>query len=102
MLLMDKPGYVYLLTNKPHGVLYTGVTSDLIKRVYQHRKGMVEGFSRRYNLKLLVYFERHDRVQDAILREKRIKEWKRAWKVQLIEERNPGWRDLYPEIASTY
>lgn len=99
---MDKVGYVYLLTNKPHGVIYTGVTSNLIQRVYQHRKGMVEGFTKRYNLKMLVYFEKHDLVADAILREKRIKEWKRAWKVQLIEERNPEWRDLYPEIASSY
>ena len=99
---MTKPGYVYILTNKPHGTLYTGVTSKLVQRVYWHRKGVVEGFTKRYNLKKLVYFEKHDQIQDAILREKRIKEWKRAWKVRLIEENNPEWRDLYPEIASTY
>ncbi|MEE4263502.1 MAG: hypothetical protein V2I56_12480 [Desulfobacteraceae bacterium] len=63
---------------------------------------MVEGFTKRYNLKKLVYFEKHEQIQDAILREKRIKEWKRVWKVELIEESNPEWRDLYPEIASTY
>jgi putative endonuclease len=63
---------------------------------------VVEGFTKRYNLKKLVYFEKHEQIQDAILREKRIKEWKRVWKVELIEESNPEWRDLYPEIASTY
>jgi putative endonuclease len=99
---MQKPGCVYILTNKPRGTLYTGVTSNLVQRVYWHRKGVVEGFTKRYNLKKLVYFEKHDQIQDAILREKRIKEWKRAWKVRLIEENNPEWRDLYPEIASTY
>jgi putative endonuclease len=99
---MTKSGYVYLLTNKPHGVLYVGVTSDLVKRVYQHRAGLVEGFTKRYNLKRLVYYERHALVREAILREKRIKEWRRAWKVALIEKNNPDWRDLYPEIASTY
>jgi putative endonuclease len=99
---VTKPGYVYILTNKPHGTLYTGVTSNLVQRVNWHRKGVVEGFTKRYNLKMLVYYERHDLVEDAILREKRIKEWKRAWKVRLIEENNPEWRDLYPEIASTY
>ena len=99
---MTKPGYVYILTNKPHGTLYTGVTSYLVQRVYRHRKCVVEGFTKRYNLKKLVYFEKHEQIQDAILREKRIKEWKRVWKVRLIEENNPEWRDLYPEIASTY
>ena len=90
---MTKPGYVCMMTNKPDGTLYTGVTSDLIKRVYEHRTGAVGGFTKRYNLKILVYFEKHDPIRDAIVRERRIKEWKRAWKVRIIEERNPEWRD---------
>ena len=98
---MTGQGYVYILTNRPHGTLYTGVTSDLVRRVYMHRKGVVAGFTKRYNLKKLVFYEKHEYIQDAIVREKRIKEWKRAWKVKLIEENNPDWRDLYSDIVSS-
>lgn len=98
---MTKQGYVYILTNRQQGTLYTGVTSDLVRRVYMHRKGVVAGFTKRYNLKKLVFYEKHEYIQDAIVREKRIKEWKRAWKVKLIEENNPEWRNLYSDIVSS-
>jgi len=86
------------MTNRPNGILYTGVTADLVRRVYEHREGLVEGFTQRYALKTLVYFERHDEIVAAIAREKAIKAWKRAWKVQLIFKGNPGWDDLYDGI----
>ena len=91
-----------MMTNKPGGTLYTGVTADLVKRVFQHRTGAVRGFTKRYNLKILVFFEKHDHIRDAIVRERQVKEWKRAWKVRRIVESNPEWRDLYPGIASTF
>ena len=94
---MKEPA-VYILTNRPNGVLYIGVTSDLVKRIYEHRQGFVDGFSRRYRLKRLVYYERHESMEEAILREKRMKKWKREWKIFLIEELNPEWKDLYTEI----
>ncbi|CAN5421583.1 GIY-YIG nuclease family protein [soil metagenome] len=85
---------VYILASKRNGTLYTGVTSDLIKRVAEHRAGTVPGFTRRYNVKLLMWFEQHGTIEEAILREKRIKEWNRQWKIQLIESQNPHWSDL--------
>ena len=85
---------VYLLTNRPGGVLYVGVTSDLSKRLEEHRCGVVHGFSRRYNLHRLVWFELHERMEEAISREKALKKWKRSWKVELIERENLSWRDL--------
>ena len=92
-------GFVYLMTNRPNGVLYVGVTSDLIRRVWEHREGvMVGGFTERYGLKVLVWFEQHESVVGAIGREKALKAWPRAWKVRLILERNVGWADLYPSI----
>jgi len=94
---MKEPA-VYILTNRPNGVLYIGVTSDLVKRIYEHRQGFVDGFSRRYRLKKLVYYERYESMEEAILREKRMKKWKREWKIFLIEELNPEWKDLYAEI----
>lgn len=90
---------VYILTNRPRGVLYTGVTSDLVGRVWQHREGVVEGFTTRYNAKQLVWFEMHPDAEAAITREKRIKRWRRDWKLDLIETANPGWKDLWPEIS---
>ena len=90
---------VYILTNRPRGVLYTGVTSDLVGRVWQHREGVVEGFTTRYDAKQLVWFERHRDVEAAITREKRIKRWRRDWKLDLIEIANPGWKGLWPEIS---
>ena len=94
----QKSPHVYLLTNKPDGVIYLGVTSDLIKRIWQHKNSFVDGFSRRYNLHHLVWFEAHEDMVSAITREKNIKKWKRAWKVRLIEESNLEWRDLYEDI----
>ena len=91
--------YVYILTNKPRGTLYVGVTSDLVGRVYQHREGVVAGFTKRYGLKQLVHFERYDTPTSAIQREKNIKHWPRMWKLDLINESNPQWRDLYNDIT---
>jgi len=96
---MEKRFYVYILTSRRHGPLYIGVTSDLIARIHQHREGAVPGFTRRYNLKRLVYYEVHDRAEDAIQREKRLKKWNRAWKLRLIDQQNPNWRDLYADIC---
>ena len=91
-------GYVYILTNKRNGTLYTGVTSDLVKRIYEHREGLCEGFTRQYNLKMLVWYESYEDIREAITREKQIKKWKRIWKLRLIEQTNPDWDDLYPGI----
>ena len=95
---MQKQPVVYILSNKRNGTLYTGVTSDLIKRIWQHRNELVDGFSKKYSTHMLVYYEVHDDMVNAITREKQIKAWKREWKINLIEEFNPYWRDLYPEI----
>jgi putative endonuclease len=92
-------GFVYILTNRPNGILYIGVTSDLVRRVYKHRSGFVEGFTQRYGLKRLVYFEQFDDIRDAIQREHNVKHWPRAWKVRKIVVDNPGWTDLYPTIT---
>jgi putative endonuclease len=89
---------VYLLASHYQGTLYCGVTSDLAKRVWEHRNDVVEGFTRRYGVHQLVWYEQHATMEFAIAREKAIKEWKRAWKIRLIERDNPRWRDLYPEI----
>ena len=94
---MKQPA-VYILTNKPGGVLYVGVTSDLVKRIWQHRSDAVEGFSRRYRLYELVYFEQFESMIEAIGREKELKKWRRAWKIALIEENNPQWRDLWIDL----
>ncbi len=94
------PGYVYILASQKVGTLYTGVTSDLARRVFEHRNGFVSGFTKKYNVKMLVYYETYDDYDSALHREKCIKEWKRAWKIQLIEKDNPNWDDLYSKIAS--
>ena len=96
---MAKPGYVYILASRRNGTLYVGVTSDLMKRVWEHKTDAVPGFTRKYQVHKLVYFEDFDAIEDAIVREKRIKEWKRAWKIRLIEDRNPEWHDLYEDIG---
>lgn len=90
---------VYMLTNKPQGVLYIGVTSDLPRRLYEHREGIYEGFTKKYCLHQLVYYEIHDDPESAILREKQLKRWKREWKLRLIEEMNAGWHDLTERVA---
>ena len=89
---------VYILASKRNGTLYTGVTSDLIKRVWQHKEKIIDGFTTQYSINLLVYFEMHDEMYAAITREKQIKKWKRAWKIRLIEDKNPFWVDLYKSI----
>ena len=91
--------WVYILASKPGGTLYTGVTSDLVRRAYEHREGLVRGFTKRYGVKTLVYFEQHDTAAGAIQREKNIKHWSREWKIDLIVGMNPAWRDLYDEIV---
>ena len=91
-------GFVYMMANRRNGTIYTGVSSDLIARVYAHREGLIEGFTKRHGCKLLVWFERHEDLQEARRRELQIKEWKRAWKIRLIEERNLEWNDLYPTL----
>jgi putative endonuclease len=91
----SKAPCVYILASNPHGILYTGVTSDLWNRMYDHVAGTFEGFTKKYGVKTLVYFEFHQSMNDAITREKRIKEWKRAWKIRLILGFNPEWLDLY-------
>ena len=91
--------YVYVLTNRPNGILYVGVTNDLIRRVYEHRSGFVDGFTNRHGLKRLVYFERFDDIRNAIQRERYIKHWSGAWKIRTIVAANPDWDDLYPTIT---
>jgi putative endonuclease len=90
---------VYILASKPYGTLYVGVTSDPIKRVWEHRNNLVEGFTERYGVHRLVHFERMRSMVEAIEREKELKKWRRAWKIALIEESNPAWGDLWPDIS---
>jgi putative endonuclease len=94
-----KGGWVYILTNRPNGTLYVGVTAGLARRVQEHRDGKIEGFTKRYGLKRLVYVERHDEIALAIQREKTVKGWRRAWKVRLIQEQNPDWHDLGDKLT---
>ena len=95
---MDKQFYVYILASKRNGTLYIGVTSDIIQRIWQHKKKMIEGFTKKYNLNKLVYYEVHSNAESAIVREKQMKKLRRAWKMPLIEEKNPDWNDLYDDI----
>ena len=95
---MPKHPAVYIMSNKPRGTLYVGVTSDLVRRVWQHRNHCVEGFTEKYDLTDLVYYEQFEDMYEAIKREKTIKRWKRNWKIQLIEDSNPSWTDLFAEI----
>ncbi len=97
---MTKHPCVYILASKPHGTLYIGVTSHLIKRCWEHRNEFVKGFTKTYNVYRLVYYEIHPDMIVAIAREKQLKRWNRAWKLQLIENHNPDWRDLWEEIIS--
>ena len=89
---------VYILASKRNGTLYVGVTSDLIKRVWEHKPDVVESFTSRYGVHMLVWYELHETMESAIAREKAVKEWNRAWKLRLIERDNPNWRDLYSEL----
>jgi putative endonuclease len=92
--------YVYILASKKHGTLYVGVTNDIVRRGYEHRTKAVGGFTKRYDIDKLVWFEIFDDAITAIAREKELKKWRRDWKIRLIEEENPGWVDLYPGISS--
>lgn len=91
--------YIYILTNKNHSVLYIGVTSDLVKRIYEHKNSLVKGFTKKYNVDHLVYYEEFSDILEAITREKQLKKWNRAWKEELIEQFNPEWQDLYEDIC---
>ena len=91
--------YVYILASDKNGTLYVGVTSDLVKRIWEHKNDFVEGFTKRYGVHALVWYEEHQSIGDAIQREKNIKRWLREWKLDLIEECNPTWRDLYEDIV---
>ena len=92
-------GWVYILTNKPNGTLYIGVTSDIARRAWEHREGVADGFTKRYDLKRLVYVEHHDDIRNAIQREKSLKRWLRTSKLRLINDANPDWHDLYDTLA---
>ena len=94
---MDK-AFTYILASKRNGTLYVGVTSNLIKRVWEHKNELVDGFTKKYQIKTLVYFESCSSIEEAIKREKQLKKWKRDWKINLIEKENPLWKDLYGEI----
>ncbi len=96
---MNKEPCVYILTSRRNGTIYTGVTSSLIKRVWEHKNDLVEGFTKRYGVHVLVWYELHSSMESAITREKAVKGWKRRWKLELIEGINPGWRDLYDELV---
>ncbi len=91
-------GYVYILASAPNGILYVGVTNDIVRRTYEHGNGLVPGFTKKYSVKILVYFERYEGIQTAIQREHNIKHWPRKWKVRLILRDNPEWKDLYDTI----
>jgi putative endonuclease len=91
--------FVYMLTSRPFGTLYIGMTSDLLRRIWEHKQKAVPGFTARYGVDRLVWFEPHEMLELALLREKQLKSWKRAWKIQLIEKDNPQWVDLYPTLS---
>ena len=95
---MSKQPAVCIMASKRNGTLYIGVTSDLIKRAWEHKNGITGGFTKKYNVHTLVYYELFEDMRSAILREKQMKKWRRAWKIELIEKSNPAWRDLWPEI----
>ncbi|MEO0419870.1 MAG: GIY-YIG nuclease family protein [Pseudomonadota bacterium] len=97
---MTKGGCVYIMASRRNGTIYIGVTSDLAQRVWEHREGLIEGFTKKHGCKMLVWFERHDTIEAAIARERQMKEWKRAWKLRVIEEKNPDWNDLFELICS--
>ena len=96
--MMSKEYFVYILASKKFGTLYTGVTNDLMRRIHGHRENMISGFTKKHGVHKLVWIERHEDIHEAILREKRIKKWRREWKINLIERNNPQWLDLWLEI----
>jgi putative endonuclease len=96
--MYEKQGFVYILASKPRGTLYIGVTSDLVRRVYEHKAKVSDGFTKKYKVDLLVYYEMYDLITEALKRESNLKNWKRSWKIQLIEDFNMYWIDLYPTL----
>lgn len=96
---MEKRGYVYIMANARNGTIYIGVTSDIVKRAWEHRNDVIEGFTRKYGCKLLVWYEAFDSIEAARHRELQMKEWRRAWKLREIEALNPNWDDLFPSLA---
>ena len=97
--MVSKQPVVYMLASKRNGTLYIGVTSNLIKRIWEHKNNLVQGFTKQYNVHDLVWYEMHENMESAIAREKTLKEWKRIWKLELIEDSNPNWNDLYNTIV---
>jgi putative endonuclease len=97
---MEKAFYVYMLASERNGTLYLGVTSNLVKRIWEHREGLFEGFTKKYGVKHLVWFEVHTEAMAAITREKQLKKWNRDWKIKMIQQENPDWRDLYEDITT--
>lgn len=97
---MSRADSVYILASKIGGTLYVGVTNDLVRRVYEHREKLADGFTKKYGVNKLVYYETHSDIEAAIMREKQIKKWNRAWKIRIIEDENPNWDDLYNRIAN--
>ena len=98
--MVEKRPCVYILASQRNGTLYVGATSDLARRVFEHKEGAIEGFTKDYGVHNLVFYEFHETMNDALTREKRIKKWRRQWKLDLIEQINPQWRDLYQDLAS--
>ena len=98
ILDMSKKYFVYILANRRNGTLYIGITNNLVRRIYEHKNGLVEGFTKTYNVYLLVYYEEYNEVRNAIEREKILKKWNRKWKIRIIEKTNPEWNDLYDEL----
>jgi len=96
---MRRGGWVYIMTNRPNGTLYTGVTNNIARRAFEHREGLIEGFTKQYGLKRLVFMEFYEDIRQAIQRERNMKHWPRRWKARLILDANPEWRDLYPDLA---
>ncbi len=99
---MDHSYFTYILANKTGGTLYIGVTNDLVQRIWQHKNKLVKGFTSKYGVDRLIYYEHYSYIDQAIRREKQLKKWKRQWKIRLLEERNPDWLDLYPVIVGPY
>ncbi len=97
---MERYFYVYIMTNAPYGTFYVGITNDLVRRAFEHRGGLIEGFTKEHGLAKLVWFEQHATAYDAITREKLIKKWHRDWKINLIQRMNPSWDDLFASIAN--
>ena len=98
--MLTQSYYVYMLASRRRGTLYVGVTNDLVKRVWQHKQGLVEGFTKRYGIRTLVWYEQTESIESAIAREKQIKKWNRDWKIELIESGSPQWKDLHEETAA--